>query len=50
MIIRKAPMVEKMVMGSFNITIDKITAITISDNSRIVDTDAERCFKPSSHK
>ncbi len=50
MIIRKAPMVEKTVTGSFRITIDKKTAITISDKSNIVETDAERCFNPSSHR
>ena len=50
MTINRAPIVEKIVIGSFRITMDKNMAITISDNNRIVETDAERCFSPSSHK
>ena len=48
--IKKAPMDEKTVTGSFKTIIDKMTATTISDKSRTVDVDAERCFSPSSHR
>ena len=48
--IKKAPIVEKTVIGSFNTTIEAITATTISDKSRTVEVEAERCFSPSSHK
>ena len=41
---------EKTVRGSFSTMIDRIMATTISDKSRIVETDAERCLSPSSHR
>ncbi len=47
---KKAPMLEKMVIGSLSTTMDRITAITISDNNKTVEVDAERCLSPSSHK
>jgi hypothetical protein len=50
MTIKKAPMVENIVMGSFKTTIDRMTATTISDNNNTVETEAERCLRPSSHK
>jgi len=47
---KKAPIVEKMVMGSFKIRMDKITATTISDKSRMVEVEADRCLSPSSQR
>ncbi len=49
MTINKAPMLENIVIGSFKTMIDRMTAITISDRSRIVEVEAERCLSPSSH-
>lgn len=48
--IKKAPKVEKSVIGSFSMIIDSKTATTISDKSKIVEVEAERCLSPSSHK
>lgn len=47
---KNAPMVENTVIGSFNTIMDRITAITISDRSKTVEVEAERCLSPSSHK
>ena len=47
---RNAPMLEKTVTGSLRITMERMTAITISDNNRTVEVEAERCLSPSSHK
>ena len=49
-IIREAPMIEIMVSTSFNRTYEIAVATSISDKSRIVEVEAEMCFKPSSHK
>jgi len=43
-------MVENTVTGSCKTKTDKMTAITISDNNKIVEVEAERCLSPSSHK
>ncbi len=43
-------MLENTVIGSFRTTMDRMTAITISDKSRTVEVEAERCLSPSSHK
>jgi hypothetical protein len=45
-----APILEKTVTGSCRITIEAITAITISESNKTVEVDADRCFNPSSHK
>ncbi len=50
MTIKNAPILENTVIGSLKTAIDKIIAITISDKSKIVDVEAERCLSPSSHK
>jgi hypothetical protein len=47
---KKAPMVENTVTGSFNTMMDRMTATTISDKSRTVEVDAERCLSPSSQR
>ena len=49
-IIRIAPKIVTVVSISFSKMKEIAVAINISDKSRIVDVEAEMCFKPSSHK
>jgi hypothetical protein len=46
-IIKRAPRVENMVIGSLSTITEAITATTISDNSRMVEVEAERFLRPS---
>ena len=49
-IISEAPITEITVSTSFRRTYEIAVATNISDRSRIVEVEAEMCFKPSSHK
>ena len=48
--IKKAPILDNTVTGSFKTIIDKITATTTSDKRRTVEVEADRCLSPSSQK